>query len=116
MFFKIANSVLDMAEKDDISKEELMIKISELGNYALYHLGTEEAMFDAYDYPEKEEHVKSHNAFRKSVEEMMNNARLDGDTKEIAKKMANFAGEWLMDHIMVVDQRYADFFVSKGLK
>lgn len=116
MFFKIANSLLDMAERNDVTREEMMIKISELGNYALYHLGTEEVMFDTYDYPEKIEHIKSHNAFRETVNKMMKEAREDGHMKELSEKTANFAGEWLMNHIMVVDQRYADFFVSKGLK
>ncbi len=116
MFFRIANSLLDLTERDDVTREEMMIKVSELGNYAFYHLGTEEVMFDTYDYPEKIAHIKSHNAFREAVNKMMLEAREGNNTPELAEKMANFAGDWLMNHIAVSDQHYADFFVSKGLK
>ncbi len=117
MFFSIANSLTDLVDKPDVTREELIVKVSELGNYAFYHLGTEETMFDAYDYPEEEAHNKTHDAFRSAVTKMMNEVRQpEVNNKEISLKMAEFSGNWLMEHIKVIDQRYADFFVSKGLK
>lgn len=116
-FFSIANELEDLIQNGAAGKGVLLDEVAKLGDYAFYHLGTEESLFDEYDYPNAAEHIAAHDAFRMKAEEMMNCVRDEaGDIRDLAKETADFAGNWLMNHIFVMDKQYTDFFLEKGLK
>lgn len=100
-----------MVESDSITKEMILVKVGLLGNYAAYHLGTEEDLFSLFKYDDAPKHIASHNMFRAKVKELIGKINEEGaDQKELIKEAADFAGDWLLNHILLVDKQYSKFF------
>jgi hemerythrin-like metal-binding protein len=116
-FFSIVNSILEAAENEATTKETLITDLGKLGDYAFYHLSTEEELFKKFNYPQAEEHVQIHKMFREKAQALID-AAVKGElnTKDIVKEAAEFAGDWLQKHIMVMDKQYTEFFNANGLK
>ncbi|TRZ63996.1 MAG: hypothetical protein D4Q79_02490 [Spirochaetia bacterium] len=115
-FFEIANGTLDLTTKENLTKEETIKGLQELGDYAFYHLSTEEGYFDKFKYQDAPLHINAHNKYREAVNEYF--ARIDDentDIKKLAEEMASYSGNWLLAHIVVVDKRYTKFFNEHGL-
>ncbi|MBF0204363.1 MAG: bacteriohemerythrin, partial [Desulfamplus sp.] len=84
-----------------------------LAKYTVYHFAHEEKLFQKHDYPEYKEHKKIHEklvgtvlAFQKDFKEGKASLSID---------LMNFLTQWLKDHIMKCDMKYAPFFKDKGL-
>lgn len=116
-FFEIANSILELEQQEGFEKEELLKRVAELGNYALYHLETEEGYFDKYGYEGAAAHVAAHDEFRQKAKEYISEAQSEGaDAVKVAETAAAYAGQWLLKHILFMDKQYTKFFQEKGLK
>lgn len=116
-FITITNSLIDLSENESTLEYDLLIKAEQLNNYALYHLSKEEELFEKYNYPRKEEHLKIHNAFREKAlyfEEKIKASKKE-KRKILTKEMAIFAGGWLLSHILIMDKEYTEFLNEKGL-
>lgn len=115
-FFEIANSIFGLINDGNVLVSELIPKINELGDYALYHLSAEESYFDRFHYKEAEPHVSEHNLFRQKIIEYMKKAKSqETNTKNMAGEVASFAVSWLKDHILKVDKKYIKLFHDHGL-
>jgi len=116
-FFEIANSLVKVALNDASAKEEILALINNLGDYAFYHLKTEENYFDKFKYPDAAEHIAEHDKYRDQIKIYLDLIR-DGeaDIKKIGKEAAIFSGNWLYHHILLVDTKYTKFFIEKGLE
>jgi len=116
-YFEIVSEVIKMTGQENISTDDLMVKITALNDYAIYHFTTEENLFKQYAYPDAESHIIAHNVFEEKMDEFINKAKKEGvDTKKIALEIAELAGSWLVNHIMVVDQKYIEFMHSNGIR
>lgn len=116
-FIRICNSLLELEESESYTQEEALIKIGQLGTYALFHLSTEEEDFKIVNYPNTTEHTEIHNKFREKVKNFEQQFRNeDRDQKLILKEIAEFAGDWLLGHILVEDKKYSKFFNENGIK
>ena len=93
-------------------KKELLEKTYKfLKEYGLEHFRDEEELMLTISYPDFPEHVKEHAKFRIKVQELED--RLDkGDIVFVAETAA-FLKSWLIDHINVVDRKYAIFYQTK---
>jgi len=116
-FFEIANEIYDMPQNLPIYKDSLMAAITKLGDYALYHLATEEKYFKEFNYAGTADHVKKHDFFRGKISSYLEKLRgLKNDHKAIAAEMANFCEDWLSFHILETDKKYTQLFREHGLK
>lgn len=116
-FVRICNDLLDLAESESFTEEQALKKVMRLGDYASYHLETEEELFTKTKYPDSSSHKEEHDLFRKKSNNYINQARDENiDTKETVKEVANFAGEWILKHILTVDKKYSDFFNSHEVR
>jgi len=116
-FIKIVNSLLDLGESEFFTDEEALVKVGQLGSYALYHLSTEEDLFIKTKYKDAIPHIEAHNKFREQAMNFENQIREeDKDKKTVLKDAAHFAGSWLLNHILVVDKKYSEFFNENGIK
>lgn len=116
-FISIANDLIKLSKSDVPNIATLFEKATWLGDYAMYHLSTEEQLFKEYGYPETEEHTAAHDAFRNEAERLINMIRDgSGNANAETKRAAEFCNNWLLNHIMKVDKRYSQFFIEKGLK
>jgi hemerythrin len=115
-FINICNDLLTLAESETFTKEEALIKAMKLGDYASYHLGTEEDIFVKTKYPETSSHTEAHNKFREKAKGLINQVRDENiDTKKTIKEAANFSGEWLLTHILSLDKKYSKWFNEHGI-
>ena len=115
-FVEICNDLLDLVDSDSFSDQLALITIMKLGDYAFYHLDAEEELFAKTQYPEIESHKEIHDLFRKRSQEYINQVRdKKVDTREIIREAAAFAGEWLLNHIKLVDKLYSAHLNEHGI-
>ena len=104
-FLNICNDLFEMSAAEQVYQEKIFQKASELGDYAMYHLSTEEELFEKTEYPESANHKNIHDIFRAKIKEYIDQVRDGGtDKKETAYKIADFAGNWLVNHIAGMDK------------
>jgi hemerythrin-like metal-binding protein len=116
-FIQICNDLLDLTEKDSLDQNEALSKIMKLGDYASYHLGAEEDLFTKTDYPDAEMHIKIHEEFRNKTKDFINMVREENsDTKKIIEEIAQFTGEWLINHIKGIDKKYSEYLNKAGIR
>lgn len=115
-FIDVTNSIIDLLEKEDVSRQELVMSIIQLGDYALVHFGTEEEHFNQFHYEDAKNHKAAHDQYRKQFQELLNQARDEkSDIKSVAGYVANYAGSWLINHIKDMDQKFTKSFNEHGL-
>ncbi|OGG42839.1 hypothetical protein A3G50_00525 [Candidatus Jorgensenbacteria bacterium RIFCSPLOWO2_12_FULL_42_11] len=116
-YFEITNSIYDLLSESPISADGLTVKITELGNYAFYHLSTEEKYFKQFNYEDAESHIQEHNDFRQKITDYINQARNpDTETENLANEVASFAKDWLSRHIPQFDKKYIKCFHEHDLR
>ena len=116
-YLETVNNVVKMTGQSEISPEEMMAKIDDLNKYAVYHFTTEENFFKKYNYSGAEEHLAEHRAFEEKLDEFINKAKREStNTKNVMLEIAEFAGSWLVNHIMNMDQKYVGFMHENGIK
>jgi hemerythrin len=110
-FFELANRLLAAAALKDSSHETLDGHVMTLANYAYHHLATEEQYLLQGECAGGAAHVEIHNAFRAEAMRRIEDLRkVSVDRNRMAAEMADFAGSWLVNHILVVDKGSADCF------
>lgn len=116
-FIKIINDLFDLRDSTSFTEEEALMKVGQLGDYASYHLSTEEELFLTTNYEDAQEHTNVHNKFREKAKDFISQIRdINKDKKMVLEEIADFAGNWLMHHILIMDKKYSKFFNKKGIK
>jgi hemerythrin-like metal-binding protein len=114
--FKICDDLLNFADKSP-TRQDALVEIMKLGDYASYHLGTEEELFKQTQYPDAGSHLVVHNQFREKAKDLINSVRDEkNDSKKIISETAMFVIKWLMSHILIMDKKYSEFFNEHGIK
>ncbi len=116
-FFRLCNHLVELAENNtNITRTEAVIAVNRLGDYILYHLGTEEELFEKYKLPNMDSHLEAHRLFRNKTKILIENVRNENyDFKEVIKGTAHFAGDWLFEHIMIQDKKYNEALHRLGV-
>jgi len=87
--------------------------LGELVNYTVYHFGTEEKLFNKYGYHEFVKHKKQHDDLTGQVRDTAD--KFGKGDNIITVEVMNFLKNWLNDHILASDKKYAPFLNSKGV-
>jgi hemerythrin-like metal-binding protein len=115
VILKILNELYEVVliNKQD---EKLTDILHELVQYTIYHFDEEEKLFSKYGYIEieEEEHKRAHEDFVRKITDFKN--RLDKNTRLLTVELIDFLKDWLIDHILVEDQKYAEYFKKKGIQ
>ena len=104
---------LDSAMRVGKGKELLGKIVSELATYTVVHFATEEKYFDKFGYPDAPEHKVEHKKFIEKVSKFK--TEFDAGRMGLSIKIMDFLSNWLKNHIMGIDKKYAPFFNGKGL-
>lgn len=97
----------------EISKK-LPEVIAQLKKYSLDHFETEEKYFDKFNYDDAERHKEEHEKFKEKISEFKKKA--EQDAMATLFEIIDFLGDWLVDHLIEMDQKYVDCFREHGLK
>ncbi len=112
---KLVNMINDLfdAMTQGHGKEVVGKVIQGLIDYAVFHFGTEERLFQAHAYPETASHKAEHERFSAKVLEFKKN--YDSGAALLTKDVLKFLSDWLNGHILVVDRKYGPYLNSKGV-
>lgn len=87
--------------------------LNELIDYTAYHFSAEEAVFEKYDYPQKESHIQQHQGFVAKAKELYSG--LQAGSAVLTNEVLDFLQEWVVDHIMKTDSLYSEFLSDKEI-
>ncbi|QAZ68141.1 bacteriohemerythrin [Solidesulfovibrio carbinolicus] len=104
---------LHEAMRSGKGKHQLEAILEELQNYAVDHFGYEEKLMEQYKYPGYLNHRKEHEAFVDKVIAFGNDFR--ENRAALTTEVMNFLKNWLVGHIKGTDQKYAPFFIERGV-
>ncbi len=97
------NEALSSKEEKEIVAEVL----AELSDYANYHFGAEEAMFELKHYPDAAEHVEQHMEFRERLKEL--DDLFQAGDESAGNQLMEFLGSWWPNHIARSDKKYIPY-------
>ncbi|MFP4604687.1 MAG: bacteriohemerythrin [Bacteroidales bacterium] len=92
-------------------KEKLNEIFNELFDYAKTHFFTEEKLMLVYGFPGYEEHKKEHQNFVEEIKKYK--GKFEGGESKTSIEVAKFLKEWLVNHILKTDQKYAPYLKDK---
>jgi hemerythrin-like metal-binding protein len=124
---KVGNKLIDQEHEMLISYINLLKKAIEneasgaivnqvvrgMVEYTRTHFFVEEELMKAYDYPDREAHLKAHDVFRTKATMLVRS--LEHGEEIDLPGVLTFLIEWLMSHILKVDARLADYLRDKSL-
>lgn len=99
--------------KEGKGKEALGKTLDELVTYTAYHFKTEERFFLKFAYPDTPAHKKEHDDLTKKAVDLKD--KYSKGQMVLTIEVMNFLKDWLTNHIMVSDKKYAPFLKAKGL-
>ena len=95
------------------SKEVMGGLLRELADYTVYHFGSEEKLLKTHGYPAFIPHKKEHDALTKQVQDL--GQRFSRGEPVMGVETMNFLKNWLNDHMLGTDKKYATFLNLKGV-
>lgn len=113
LMFVTINELLD-AINENKTEEHLGHIIESLVKYKTFHFATEEKYFKQFNYEESEEHILKHREFNEKLTALKE--KYPSYTVEFAFELVDFLEDWLINHLMVEDQKYKECFTLNGLK
>ncbi len=112
MFLTI-NKLIDVVGNDP-DKEELKEIIQSLLEYKKLHFTTEERYFEKAHYAGAPEHIEAHKKFGERLAEIQE--KCGEDVIMLTFELVDFLEDWLIDHLMNMDQKYKEPLRVAGLK
>ena len=105
--FDIANQVMA-----DLGHATVADAVETLVAYTMYHFAEEERLLVRYAYPEAGGHAQRHQRLLGQVREMKERlASADVSTREVLEFLHN----WIVNHILIEDRKFAPFLNSHGV-
>jgi len=115
--FSMGNDEIDVQHKalfslassleSDLDNEQVRLVILELHRFMMHHFESEEAFMVEMEYPDIDEHIQQHNDLINKLKQL---DQLDFTAEGPVKSLRKFLAEWLSDHILYEDMRYANYF------
>lgn len=112
--FKIFNELVEVVCAPCSQKEDISKIIKEILEYKAIHFATEEKYFHEFNYEGTAEHEAAHKLFGEKLDEIQKAS--SGDPRLLAFNIIDFLEDWLLDHLMDMDQKYKKCFLDHGLK
>jgi len=106
MLFDIMNR-LWAAILDNAEGRRLATILEDLERYTVLHFTEEETFMRSIGYPDFDDHVAYH---RKFVRKLMDEKEAAHAGRPVSLELIHFLRDWLVNHILVEDKRYAAQF------
>jgi len=82
--------------------------------YVIVHFEEEEAYQRKIHYPYYEDHRRIHNDFREEVYSFVQEFKKDESNEKLIQAFAGKLLAWLINHVAAMDQKIAEYALSKG--
>jgi hemerythrin len=100
------------AMRDKRGQEVLGATIAMLERYTVDHFQHEEKLMEEYQFPGLAEHRLIHQGLIEDVAQLKE--RSSGGDEALARELLKFLREWVLNHIMEVDQQYGPYLEARG--
>lgn len=87
--------------------------VRDMATYAVTHFANEEKLMQEKGYPDFAAHKAQHDAFKQKVGDFQ--AKVADNKLGVTLEVMNFLKDWLSNHILSVDKKYAPFLNEKGI-
>lgn len=87
-------------------REVVGVVLIKLLNYTKYHFSEEEKMMKEMQYEGFDLHREEHANFEKKVDYFIEQYRLGNSTLSV--ETLHFLNQWLLEHILITDRKFAD--------
>jgi hemerythrin len=87
-----------------------------LRDYTRFHFETEERCMADHKYPELDDHRKKHQELTQTLTRLEDDFDEEGITPALTEAVNTLLGNWLIQHIREVDQRFSKFLKDRGLE
>jgi len=111
--FAVINELLDAIDTKS-TEEHLGSIIESLVKYKIFHFETEEKYFKQFNYEGAGDHISKHKEFNTKLAFLKE--KYPTFSVDFAFELIDFLEDWLINHLMVVDQKYKECFNKHGLK
>jgi hemerythrin len=111
--FAVINELLDSINTNS-TEEHLGNIIEALIKYKMFHFETEEKYFKEFNYDGATEHIQKHKEFNDKLNQLKE--KYPEYSIEFAFELVDFLEDWLINHLMIIDQKYIKCFHEHGLK
>ena len=88
--------------------------VGRMVDYTAYHFSTEESLMKNNGYPQYGSHKHEHEGFAAKALELKQ--RVDMKSFVLTLEVLQFLREWLSNHILVNDKKYAPFLIGAGIR
>ena len=100
--FDCINSLFNSIKKNE-SAGQISKTLKKLEEYTFIHFSEEEKMMREMDYPNLEDHIKSHHSFENKIEEFQQELRHNPLIS--LSPVVEFLKDWLVNHICKIDSQ-----------
>lgn len=97
----------------DVDRDKLLAIFNNMIKYTKSHFVHEEKLFDAYGYDYNEEHKRKHSNLIESLDKI--GQLLERKELYPVEKLRELLVHWFLDHILVEDKKYQEFFKCNGV-
>lgn len=87
-----------------------------LRDYTRFHFETEERCMAEHKYPELEDHRRKHQELAQTLTRLEEDLEEEGITPALTEAVNTLLGNWLVQHIREVDQRFGTFLRDRGIE
>lgn len=95
-------------------KEELGTILSTLIKYTQVHFKTEERFMESHQYPEYVQHKSEHDQLTQTVLDFQ--GKFQRNELGVTIEVMGFLKDWLINHILGSDKKYAPFLNARGVR
>ncbi|HOF33341.1 MAG TPA: bacteriohemerythrin [Spirochaetota bacterium] len=109
-WIEIINNFYDNLERTNV-ENKLKEMINEVLDYTHYHFSEEEKLMESIGFSEFDGQKKMHETITGKMKEYKR--KIDNNEMLMSITVTNELKDWLKNHIMVEDKKYADVYNSK---
>lgn len=111
--FGLINELDTIINADVVSKQGAIDSVlSELADYSNYHFNREQALMEACEYPDLDNHKKVHIIYKNKLDEALLDHKKQPASINV-QEIRDFLKNWWIDHIMVMDKHYQSSMQGK---
>ncbi len=111
--FRIMNELED-ASKNGKGRDELEHTLKFLSDYIVKHFADEQMLHIKHAYHERSDHKQYHEAFKKSVNDMIAEYRKQGASITLLGEINSKVAMWLLNHIKREDKKFGAYLKEKN--
>lgn len=110
--FGIVNSLIEII--NSIPKQDAISEVlKRLEDYKACHFCTEENYFEKFQFTGAKEHIHAHKCF--TIEIMKIQFQNKDNPINLSFELVDYLEDWLVNHLMYMDQKYVSCFKEHGL-